>query len=138
MTASRKVSDLLPVVAKRCLAFVAKAQAEGIEVIITSTYRDFASQNALYAQGRTRPGKVVTRARGGQSYHNFRVAFDFVPVVHGKAVWTDLALFRRCGEIGESLGLEWGGRWQGMRDRPHMQYTGGLSLAEMRAGELPK
>ena len=69
MTSSRKVSDLLPVVAKRCQAFVGKAQAEGIEVIITSTYRDSASQNALYAQGRTKPGKVVTRARAGQSYH---------------------------------------------------------------------
>ena len=91
-----------------------------------------------FGSTRTQPGKVVTRARGGQSWHNFRVAFDFVPVVHGKAVWTDLALFRRCGEIGESLGLEWGGRGQGMRDRPHMQYTGGLSLAEMRAGKVPK
>ena len=138
MINSRRLEDLLPAVQRRAEKFIAAARADDIDLLVTSTFRDCASQDALYAIGRTKPGKVVTRARAGQSFHNFRVAFDFVPVVHGKAVWTDLALFRRCGEIGESLGLEWGGRWQGMRDRPHMQYTGGLSLAEMRAGKAPK
>jgi peptidoglycan L-alanyl-D-glutamate endopeptidase CwlK len=136
MVNSRKISDLLPVVGKKCAAFIAQAKAAGIEVVITSTYRDHASQDALWAIGRTKPGRRVTNAKGGQSFHNFRVAWDFVPVIAGKAVWNDLSLFRRCGEIGEALGCEWGGRWK-MRDYPHLQYTGGLTLRQLRAGEVP-
>ena len=40
------------------------------------TYRSFDEQNHLYAQGRTKPGKIVTYAKGGQSYHNFGLAFE--------------------------------------------------------------
>lgn len=136
MTNSRRLTDLLPVVQAKAKAFLAAAKAEGIDVLITSTYRDNQSQDELYAQGRTRPGKIVTNARGGQSYHNYRVAFDFVPVIGGKAVWNDLALFRRLGKIGKSLGLEWGGDWK-FRDYPHLQYTGGLTLRQLRAGQVP-
>lgn len=136
MTNSRKLTDLLPVVQAKAKAFLAAAKAEGIDVLITSTYRDNESQDELYAQGRTRPGKIVTNARGGQSFHNYRVAFDFVPVIGGKAVWNDLALFRRLGKIGKSLGLEWGGDWK-FRDYPHLQYTGGLTLRQLRAGQVP-
>lgn len=136
MTNSRKLTDLLPVVQAKAKAFIAAAKAEGIDVLITSTYRDNQSQDELYAQGRTRPGKVVTNARGGQSFHNYRVAFDFVPVIGGKAVWNDLAFFRRLGKIGKSLGLEWGGDWK-FRDYPHLQYTGGLTMRQLRAGQVP-
>lgn len=136
MVNSRKVSDLLPVVQAKAKAFIAKAKAAGIDVILTSTYRDRESQAALYNQGRTAPGRIVTNARPGQSYHQYRVAFDFVPVVNGKAAWNDLALFRRLGEMGESLGLEWGGRWK-FRDLPHLQYTGGLTLRQLQAGQIP-
>lgn len=136
MTNSRNISDLLPPAQKRCRAFIAQAKAAGIEVVITSTYRDNESQDALWAIGRTKPGRRVTNAKGGQSYHNYRVAWDFVPVINGKAVWNDLSLFRRCGEIGESLGCEWGGRWK-MKDHPHLQYTGGLTLAHLRQGQVP-
>lgn len=136
MTNSRKLTDLLPVVQAKAKAFIAAAKAEGIDVLITSTYRDNESQDELYAQGRTRPGKIVTNAKGGQSFHNYRVAFDFVPVIAGKAVWNDLALFRRLGKIGKSIGLEWGGDWK-FRDYPHLQYTGGLTLRQLRAGQVP-
>ena len=90
----------------------------------------------MYAQGRTIAGKIVTNARAGQSYHNWRVAFDFVPIVHGKAQWSDVATFTNCGEIAESVGLEWAGRWKGkFREMAHCQYTNGLSLADFRLGK---
>ena len=85
MKNSRNIDDLHPIVAKMCRDFVAKCDEEGIDVLITSTYRDLESQAAIYAQGRTTPGKKVTNAKPGQSWHNWRVAFDFVPVVNGKA-----------------------------------------------------
>ena len=45
------------------------------------TLRTFAEQEALYEKGRTKPGSVVTFARGGQSYHNYGVAIDIVFLV---------------------------------------------------------
>ena len=135
MINSRNIDDLNPKVADMCGAFVARCKAQGVDVIITSTYRDFASQNALYAQGRTTPGKKVTNAKGGQSFHNFNVAFDFVPIVNGKAQWNDLKAFTKCGEIAESVGLEWAGRWVSFKEMAHCQYTGGLKLVDLQAGK---
>lgn len=134
MINSRKISDLLPEVAAKCEAFIAACAEEGIDCIITSTYRDHASQDALYAQGRTTPGPKVTNARGGSSFHNWRVAFDFVPIVNGKAIWNDESLWMMCGAIGVDCGLEWGGNWDGFVDKPHMQFTGGKSLSDFRDG----
>lgn len=136
MINSRSLTDLNPKVAALCSLFITKCKDAGIDVIITSTYRDAESQNALYAQGRTTAGKKVTNAKAGQSFHNWRVAFDFCPIVNGKAQWSDDALFTKCGEIGESVGLEWAGRWKGnMKEMAHMQFTGGLSLADFQSGK---
>lgn len=134
MINSRDVFALLPVVSNMCHAFIAACKAEDIDILITSTYRDAESQNALYAQGRTTPGLKVTNAKAGQSYHNFRVAFDFVPIVNGKAVWNDTLLFQKCGEIGEGIGLEWAGRWKRFPELAHLQYTNGHDLAYFNAG----
>lgn len=135
MINSRDIKDLLPVVATKAQAFVTACHAAGIDVLITSTLRDGEAQAALYAQGRTKPGKVVTNAKAGQSWHNHACAFDFVPIVHGKAMWDDTRTFERCGVIAESLGLEWAGRWVRMKELAHCQYTGGLTLADLQAGK---
>lgn len=135
MINSRKLEDLHPKVKTLCERFIASCAKQGIDVLITSTYRDGASQDELFAQGRTKPGKIVTNARAGQSYHNWRCAFDFVPIVNGKAVWNDVALFTKCGEIAESVGLEWAGRWKRFREMPHCQFTGGLSLKDFQQGK---
>lgn len=135
MINSRKLDDLHPHVAKLCQAFLDACAVEGIDVLITSTYRDAESQDALYAQGRTAPGAKVTNAKAGQSWHNWRCAFDFVPLVNGKAQWNDAATFTRCGEIAESVGLEWAGRWKSFKELAHCQFTGGLTLADFQAGK---
>ena len=133
-----KLEDLNPVVEEKARDFLALCKAEGIEVIVTSTYRDAESQSALYAKGRTAPGKKVTNAKAGQSWHNWRVAFDVVPLRNGKPVWgttgEDLKLWQRIGAIGKSCGLEWAGDWRTFREFPHFQFTGGLSLADFQAG----
>ena len=135
MVNSRSLIDLNPKVAAMCSEFINRCKAAGIEVLITSTYRDEESQNALYAQGRTMPGKKVTNAKAGQSFHNWKVAFDFVPILNGKAMWNDDALFEKCGVIAEGVGLEWAGRWKTFKEYPHCQFTGGLSLADFQAGK---
>jgi len=149
MINSRDLKDLHPKVAAMCSAFVSACKAQDIDVLITSTMRDFESQNALYAIGRTvmgstptkrNPmGKPVTNAKAGQSYHNYGVAFDFCPIVNGKCQWNDVDLFKRCGIIAESVGLEWSGRWAGkMKETAHCQYTGGLTLDDLKNGAQVK
>ena len=135
MINSRKIEDLHPKVADLCNQFITKCKDVGIDVLITSTYRDNESQNALYNQGRTTAGNKVTNAKGGQSFHNYKIAFDFCPIVNGKAQWNDTTAFNKCGEIAESLGLEWAGRWKTFKELAHCQYTGGLTLKDLQAGK---
>lgn len=135
MINSREINELNPKVAKLCVDLIKKCKHEGIDILITSTYRDAESQNALYAQGRTKEGKKVTNAKAGQSFHNWRCAFDFVPIVNGKAQWSDIATFEKIGVMGENLGLTWAGRWTRFTERAHFQYTNGLTLHDFQNGK---
>lgn len=133
MINSRKIEDLDEDTARLARAFVAQCLAtEGIDVLITSTYRDADSQRALYNQGRSAPGQRVTNAGPGDSYHNWRMAFDFVPIVNGKAMWSDDFLWARCGAVARKVGLEWGGDWSRFADRPHCQNTRGMTIAQLK------
>lgn len=133
---SRKLEDLNQPTRLRAEKFLKACEAAGIDVLIYCTHRNNDEQNELYAQGRTRPGKIVTNARGGESWHNWRSAFDFVPLVGGKPQWNDSSLYAKCGKIGEDCGLEWAGRWSGkLKETAHMQYRGGLTLAQVQSGK---
>ncbi len=135
MINSRSLNDLLPPVKSRAEKMIEGCKAVGIDLLVTSTYRDNASQEALYAQGRTKPGKIVTNARAGQSFHNYRCAFDVVPLRHGKPVWDAKdPVWQIIGQIGKQCGLEWAGDWKRFKEFPHFQYTGGLTLAKLREG----
>lgn len=144
MINSRDLKELHPTVAGKAYTFVERCRQAGIDLLVTSTYRDKQSQDALYAQGRTGStagGKIVTNAKGGQSFHNYRVAFDVVPLHNGKPVWgtstpDDKALWEKIGVIGEACGLIWSGRWKGkMKEMAHFQYTAGLTLQDFQAGK---
>jgi len=135
MINSRSLDYLRPTVASMSREFIDRCRAAGIDILITSTYRDLDSQAAIYAQGRTTPGKIVTNAQAGQSWHNWKCAFDFVPIENGKAQWNNTELFERCGKIAESVGLEWAGRWKLFRELAHCQYTDGLTLADFQNGK---
>jgi peptidoglycan L-alanyl-D-glutamate endopeptidase CwlK len=133
-----KIDELHPKVKALAEKHIAKCKEAGIDLLIYCTYRSIEEQNKLYVQGRTKPGKVVTNAKGGQSYHNFRVAYDCGPLIGGKVAWNRTDLFKKIGAIGVSLGLEWGGHFKSIVDLPHFQYTGGLALADFRAGKTLK
>lgn len=133
MKNSRSLDDLRPEAKAACEKFIRQCGAESIDILITSTLRDNECQAMLYAQGRTTPGKRVTNAMPGQSFHNYGVAFDFVPLTNGKPNWDDLKLLTRCGEIAEACGLEWAGRWQSMRELVHCQLPG-LTIASLKSG----
>lgn len=107
------------------------------EPFLVQTYRSPERQNELYAQGRTTPGSIVTHVKGGGSFHNvfpalaFDVAFR-IPNDQG-GPWAREDLFRKFGEIGMRLGLEWGGSWTDFVDMPHFQVPE-LSLRQIAAG----
>ena len=104
------------------------------------TLRTFKEQDELYQIGRTKPGKIVTNAKGGQSYHNYGLAFDLVLIIDGKeASWDMITDFdgdrksdwMECVEIAKSYGFEWGGDWAKFKDNPHFQKTFGYSIPQL-------
>ena len=106
------------------------------KMLIVSTLRTFEEQDELYAIGRTKAGRKVTNAKGGQSIHNYGLAIDFALLIDGKtASWEDLKDFdgdRKADwlevvEVFEKAGWEWGGRWKSFTDKPHLQKTFGNS-----------
>ncbi len=126
---SRRLEDLHPLIAERARQLVELAQAEGIEILVTSTLRTFEEQAELFVIGRTKPGDIVTNAEPGKSWHNFGLAFDVVPLVNGKAIW-DSPFWNRIGELGKQVGLVWGGDFQSFKDKPHFEFHPNLTLAQ--------
>ena len=116
----RNLSTLLPEVAALGRDLIREAASRGITIKVISGLRTYAEQDALYEQGRTKPGRIVTNARGGYSNHNFGIAFD-VGVFDGARYIEESPLYAAVGRIGKSLGLEWGGDWKSIQDEPHFQ-----------------
>ncbi|MDI6781427.1 MAG: M15 family metallopeptidase [bacterium] len=131
--ASRKIEDLHPIVAKKAITMVTELAKQGIDIIITSTLRTMDEQAEIYAIGRTKPGRIITNAKPGQSWHNFGLAFDVVPVVNGKAVW-DSYYWEEIGAVGKAQGMMWGGDFKSFKDYPHFEYHPGLTLAMAKWG----
>lgn len=130
----QKIQTLESDTAKKAIAFLNAAEKEGILLRVIAAKRTWEEQNALYAQGRTKPGKVVTNARGGESMHNFGLAIDVVEIKNGEPLWTN-DRWAKIGQIGKSVGFEWGGDWR-FTDKPHFQNTRGMSLAQIQ--KLPQ
>jgi len=131
---SRDINDLHPAVARGARELIARMNAAGFSAVgISSTYRSIERQNEIFAQGRTAPGAIVTNARGGESMHNFRLAFDIFQNIRGQE-WNNPHFFETGGRIWQEMGGVWGGSWTTFVDRPHMEYAGGLTLAQLQRG----
>ncbi|AYV74493.1 M15 family metallopeptidase [Bacillus sp. PK3-056] len=128
--AIKRMGAVKPIVKEKVLDIIEQAYNEGIYVLITDGYRSYAEQDALYAQGRTKPGKIVTNAKGGQSNHNFGIAVDFcLTNKEGTAAyWIVNKDWKRVAAIAKSKGFEWGGDWTSFKDNPHLEYTGKITV----------
>lgn len=142
-----KAKRLHPVFRERLVMLAEALARRGMQAMITDGLRTVAEQDALFAQGRTKPGAKVTNARGGQSNHNYGLAVDMYPFIGGK-IFVDVPRgasveFRRTfnavqdaiGEEAERLGLFWGARFRGIVDTPHVQL---LPEQELRPSEAFK
>jgi len=115
----------------------------GVKLRVSEAYRSVADQNAYYQKGRDAqgnvidPSKVVTYAKGGQSYHNYGLAFDVVIMSKGQPNWAtpitpDIAAF------GQQQGFEWGGTWPTPKtDNPHFQMTFGQTWQSLSNSSSP-
>jgi peptidoglycan LD-endopeptidase CwlK len=124
------------------------SQGLSFDIEVTQGLRTWAEQDALYAQGRTTPGQIVTHVAGGYSWHCFGLAVDLVPedITPGQPDWNlSHPVWARMVSLAESLGLVSGAEWHGADlDTPHVQLTGRFPLTpddEVRAiytaGGLP-
>jgi peptidoglycan L-alanyl-D-glutamate endopeptidase CwlK len=113
----------------------------------THTYRSIKEQDAIYAQGRSTPGKVVTWAKGGDSYHNYGLALDIVLLldINGDGIkevsWDTVKDYdgdhksdwREIVEVFTKYGWEWGGNWNSPKtDTPHFQKSLGYSVVDLK------
>lgn len=104
---------------------------------IVQGLRTFAEQNEIYAQGRTKKGAIVTRAKGGQSYHNYGLAIDFALLIDDKEIswnaskdfdgdgisdWTEVA------KVFQEAGYLWG---KAFNDLPHFEKTFGFNWRQL-------
>lgn len=108
-----------------------------INVQVAQALRTNAEQQALYDIGRTKPGKIVTNAKPGTSFHNYGAAADlFFLNDNGEAYW-DVKAFRKVWSVAQELGLDkeglvWGGNFQSIQDYPHFQMGNSLEEAKKR------
>ncbi len=93
-----------------------------IHLTVTQGYRSDEQQAELYEQGRSKPGRIVTWAKAGESNHNHRKAFDVAILDDsGLPTWPeDNDLWKKIGDTGMAMGLNWGGVWSN-RDLPHFE-----------------
>jgi peptidoglycan L-alanyl-D-glutamate endopeptidase CwlK len=151
--ASRQLDDLDPKVKGLAVQHLVMAAEHGLQVLVYCTYRSPEEQAQLFWRGRTsdqvelrarrlegagchgladllrsvgpQAGPKVTYAGPGESYHQYRLAYDCVPIVNGKAVWSTSGdgerMWQTLGQAGQQCGLEWAGTWSRFCEYPHFQ-----------------
>lgn len=116
-----------------------KCADAGLPIKIGESFRSVAEQDALYAQGRTQPGSIVTNAKGSSysSQHQWGIAADFYRA-DGKGAYNESGdYFKRVGAIAKQLGLAWGGDWKSIVDKPHLylpDWGSGTNILKQRYG----
>lgn len=134
--AIRDIDALTPETALMCRAFLLRSKAEGLEVFVTETRRSSERQAALYAMGRTMPGRIVTRSKSGTGKHEFGLAFDVA--FRGANLYpSDFKTWARLGSIGKACGLTWGGEFKGV-DSVHFENNVRSKMNEFDSNETAK
>jgi len=146
-----RAQQLHPAVRAEVIQLITEAETKlpvNLAIRIVQGLRTIEEQNALYAQGRTTKGSIVTNAKGGSSYHNYGLAIDFAILVDkdGNGTYDELswdikkdndkngiADWLEVVKVFEAAGWEWGGRWSSIKDYPHVQKTFGHKWQDLYA-----
>jgi hypothetical protein len=125
---------IAPAIAAKARSLIEACRREGVIIRVDQALRTWDEQAALYAMGRTAPGPIRTNAQAGESFHNFGLAFDIVLLDRGRVTWDARHRgWRVAGEIGTGLGLLWGGNWKSIKDLPHFEMRGQLTLRDCQS-----
>lgn len=139
MLDSRDINLLRRDVAANCRKLIELAALAGCKVLVTNTVRDDEYQAYLYAQGRTRPGSIITNSKI-PTFHSVKagLAFDICQNIKGKE-YNDEKFWQVVGSIGKKIGFTWGGDWKGIVDKPHFQWDehGKYTSSMILAGKYP-
>lgn len=126
---------------KQTEAFLIAAQPiaknHGITIEVISGLRSWQQQSALFAQGRTKPGKIVTKARPGSSWHNYGLAIDLGLFADGQYLDSTSPkranqIYAELGTLAATMGIEWAGTWKTFTETPHFQNRYGMSIAQAK------
>jgi peptidoglycan L-alanyl-D-glutamate endopeptidase CwlK len=109
------------------------AMPANVQIIVVQGLRTFAESDALFAQGRTAPGPIVTKAAAGQSYHNYGLAWDFAMLTNGKEDWVVGPHWMKVVAVMEAHGMFWGGRFKSIVDNPHFENRFGHTWQDLLA-----
>jgi peptidoglycan L-alanyl-D-glutamate endopeptidase CwlK len=141
----QRVAQIHPAIRDKVTSAIDKAEealGSYAQIRVVEWFRTIAYQNELFAQGRTEPGKIVTWAKGGKSWHNYGLAVDCA-IMYDKdkngtfefLSWDEIADADHDGEADwnemvkafKSEGFEWGGDWSDHRkDMPHFEMRFGM------------
>lgn len=120
--------QLHPELEKRVEKLLNRARKEGLDVYLFEGFRSNAQQAQLIQSGRG-----VTQAKPGRSFHNYGLAVDIVFYdSKGHPSWAENHNWSKLGELGKEVGIEWGGNWKKIKDRPHFQYPPKASISNIK------
>ena len=139
-----RVRQLHPKVASEVFELIGKVESgwpKTIAVRVVQGLRTIKEQNELYAQGRTKPGKIVTKAKGGSSFHNYGIAFDFALLIDKDHNGTFETLlwdenkpeWKQVVNTFEAAGWFWGGNFSTIHDAPHLEKKFGYTWQQLKA-----
>ena len=116
-------------------------EIESVTVEVLSGCRSWRQQAALYAQGRDKPGRIVTNAPPGSSWHNYGLAIDLGIFAGGRyldetAPTRAARIYRKLAAVAIKREIEWAGNWKSFQEDCHFQWTGGRTLADLRSAMI--
>jgi hypothetical protein len=142
---NQRIETLHPLIRNIVIECINECKAAGFDVRISQALRSIDEQNDLYGKGRTsdelkkvgvperfaKPTESqVTKAYGGQGFHNYGLAVDVVMIVNKQAVFTP---DKKVVEIFKRIGFAWGGDFKSFKDQPHFEMTFGYTWQQLLA-----
>lgn len=137
----KRIEKLHPKLRNEVKSIYSEILERNVSIRFTDTLRTFEEQTELYAQGRSKKGKIVTHAKAGESYHNYGLALDFCLLLNdGKEVSWNRTMdmdndtqkdWDEVVAVFKHYGWEWGGDWNNFKDYPHFQKSFGISTADL-------
>jgi peptidoglycan L-alanyl-D-glutamate endopeptidase CwlK len=133
----RLLSQVNPSLASAARKIIEGAQQSGYTLIVAEGYRTVQKQNEYYAQGRTKPGNIITYKKGGESKHNIGEAVDFDFIINGRQSNASSNNWSLIGSLAGQFGLIWGGDWKSFKDLRHVEMPQGYVFSGSNDYSLP-